>query len=78
MKVSISEIRKNKVFLFLAPDATQEELQDFDMKVHAWMSTHFDGIPCSFYLRTSDGGKAILSIVDINADHDSPHVDEMW
>lgn len=78
MKVSISEIRKDKVFLFLAPDATQEELQDFDMKVHAWMSSRFSGISCSFYLHTSDGGKAILSVVDINSDHDNPQIEENW
>lgn len=78
MKVSISEIRKNKVFLFLAPDATQEELQDFDLKVQAWMSSRFRGVPCSFYLRTSDGGKAILSVVEINSDHDCPQVEEIW
>lgn len=78
MKVSISEIRKNKVFLFLAPDATQEELQGFDMKVHFWMSSRFTGVPCSFYLRTSDGGRAILSVVNINSDHDLPQIEEDW
>ena len=78
MKVSISEIRKGKVFLLLAPNATQDELQDFDMKVHAWMTKHFEGMPCSFYLHTTDGGKAILSVVDINSDHDVPQIDEIW
>lgn len=78
MKVSISEIRKGKVFLFLAPNATQDELRDFDMKVHAWMAKHYEGMPCSSYLRTTDGGKAILSVVDINSDHDAPQIEENW
>lgn len=78
MKVSISEIRKNKVFLFLATDATQEELQDSDMKVHSWMSSRYTGVPCSFYLRTSDGGRSILSVVDINSGNDAPQKEENW
>lgn len=78
MKVSISEIRKDKVFLFLAPDATQDELKNFGMMVQAWMMKHYVGIPCSSYIRTTDPGLAIVSILDINSDHDVPQFDENW
>ena len=78
MKVSISEIRKDKVFLFLAPDATHDELQDFGMKVQAWMSSHYEGLPCSFYLHTTDGRLAIVSILDVNNGWDGQQVEEVW
>lgn len=73
MKVSISEIIKNKVFLFLAPDASPEELANFEDVVRRWMDKRVQDLPTpwhsEFTLTDSNGVKTIVSIVDVNKDH---------
>ena len=75
MKVAVSEIIENKVFLFLAPDASPESLVNFEDTISHWMDAKILELRATghsdFSLTTSDGGKAIVSIVDVNNDHET-------
>ena len=72
MKVSVSEFVKDKVFQFLSLDSNREELERFESLVCQWMDNKVQHLPTQwhseFSLNTSDGKKAIVSIVDVNKD----------
>ena len=74
MKVAISEIIKDKIFLFLAPIASPEDLANLDGTICHWMDAKVLELQATghsdFTLITNDGGKAIVSIVDVNKDHE--------
>ncbi len=70
MKVSISTIKKNKVFLVLclekgvSKDTFSQTVQDYFLLNHS-------GIPYNFYADTYDDTLAMVVIPDVNQDHEA-------
>ena len=70
MKVSISTIKKNKVFLVLcleqgvSKDAFSQAVQNYFLLNHS-------GVPYNFYADTYDDILAMVVIPDVNQDHEA-------
>ena len=79
MKASLSEITKNKVFVFFPQNSNPQELNDFEKKVGLWMDKKTNEVDAlmhsDFVLETSDGGKAIASIIDVNKDQQDVQIE---
>lgn len=69
MKVSISTIKKDKVFLVicLEPGVSKEQ---FSQAVQNHFLLTQDAIPYSFYAETQDDTLAMIVIPDVNQDHE--------
>ena len=69
MKVSISTIKKDKVFLVLCLEkgVTKEQ---FNEAVQNYFLINQKGIPFSFYADTYDDTLAMVVIPDVNQDHE--------
>lgn len=75
MKVSISTIKKDKVFLVLCLEkgVTKEQFQE-TVKNHFFDSTK--KIPYNFFAETNDDTLAMVVIPDVNQDHDCPQIEK--
>lgn len=71
MRVSISTIKKNKVYLILCSEngVTREQ---FSEAVQNYFLVNYPGIPYCFYIDTYDATLAMVVIPDVNQDHEAP------
>ena len=70
MKVSISTIKKNKVFLVLCLE--QDVPKDaFSQAVQNYFLLNHPGVPYNFYADTCDDTLALVVILDVNQDHEA-------
>lgn len=73
MKVSISTIKKDKVFLVICSEkgVTKEQ---FSEAVQNYFLLQQQGVPFSFYADTYDDTLAMIVIPDVNQDHEVPQI----
>lgn len=69
MKVSVSTIKKEKVFLIICMEQGVSK-DDFSQAVQYYFLEHYPGVPYSFYADTYDDTLAMIVIPDVNQDHE--------
>lgn len=71
MKVSISTIKQNKVFLVMCLDPGVSKEQFSQAVQNHFLSSH-NGVPYSFYAETHDDTLAMIVILDVNSNPEAP------
>ncbi len=74
MKVSISTIKKDKVFLVICLEKGVSKEQ-FQEAVQNYFLLTQQRVPYSFYAETSDDTLAMVVIPDVNQDHYCPQIE---
>lgn len=74
MRVSISTIKQNKVFLVICLERGVSKEQ-FSQAVQNHFLLTQDAIPYSFYADTLDDTLAMIVIPDVNQDHEAPQIE---
>ncbi len=69
MKVSISTIKKDKVFLVICLENGVSK-DAFSQAVQNYYHLNYSGVPFSFYAETHDDTLAMIVIIDVNQDHE--------